>query len=167
MPTFEDAVEDLEDWKAELGDAADSDDPIIKNYRNMMGQSFDYTYVKDEEFEREFRGHLVVACTGHDSDLEIAERITNRFQKEFGKKVYVETRVMALAREEDNVFEIWLESYEIDLLHSKKRATSNAKGWDGPADIDNSQIDYLVDRVRFLISDDARYSYRWDLEFAD
>lgn len=167
LPSFEDAVEDLEEWKTELGDAAESDDPLIKSYRDMMGRSFDYTFVKDVDFERDFRGHLVVACTGYDADLEIAERITKRFEQEFGKKVYVETRVMALAREEDNVFEIWLESYEIDLLHSKKRAISNAKGWDGPAIVDDRQIEHLVDRVRFLISDDARYSYRWDLEYAD
>lgn len=167
LPVFEDAVEDLDNWKEELGDDAESDDLEIKNYRNMMGRSFDYTVIQDEEFEREFRGHLVIACTGDDNDLEIAESITKRFNNEFGKKVYVETRVMALARDEDNVFEIWLESYDIDLLHSKKRATSNTKDWDGPAEVDDAQIDYLTERVRFLISDDARYSYRLELEYAD
>jgi hypothetical protein len=74
---------------------------------------------------------------------------------------------MALAREEDNVFEIWLESYEIDLLHSKKRATSvGTQDWTGPAEVDDAQIDYLTERVRFLISDDARYSYRMELDYA-
>ncbi len=91
----------------------------MKKYRDMVGRTIEYEYVYDEEFEREFRGHLIIACTGEDRDLDIAEKITTRFEKEFGKKVFVETRVMALAREEDNVFEIWLESYEIDLLHSK------------------------------------------------
>ena len=47
---------------------------------------------------------------------------------------------------------------------SKKRATSNAEGWEGPAECDGAQIDYLVDKVRFLISDDARYSYRYELD---
>jgi hypothetical protein len=74
---------------------------------------------------------------------------------------------MAHARPEDNVFEIWLESYEIDLLHSKKRAMSNNKNWKGPAECDDQQIDYLVERVGFLISDESRYSYRMELEAAD
>jgi hypothetical protein len=162
LPTFEDSLEDVEQWQAEMGD-----DPAVRGYRDMMGRSFAYDVVHDEEFEREFRGHLIIACTGEDSDLEIAEKLTLRFEKEFGKQVFVETRVMALAREEDNVFEIWLESYEIDLLHSKKRATSNAKGWTGPADVDDAQIEYLTERVRFLISDDARYSYRMQMDMAE
>lgn len=156
-PTFEDSLEDIEMWNEEMGD-----DKSVREYRDMMGQAFEYEVVKDEEFEREFRGHLIIACTGDNSDLDIAEKITLRFEKEFGKQVFVETRIMQLARLEDNVFEIWLESYEVDLLHSKKRATSNAKGWDGPAECDDAQIDYLVDRVRFLISDEARYSYRME-----
>ena len=133
----------------------------------MMGQTFEYDVVRDEEFIRDFRGHVIIACTGHDADLEIAERITVRFQQEFGKQVYVETRVMALAREDDNVYEIWIESYDIELLHSKKRAMANIKGWTGPAEIDDAQIEFLTNRVRFLISDDARYSYRLELDLAD
>jgi hypothetical protein len=167
LPTFEDALDDLNDWHDEIGHDDDEhvkENPEIKEYRDMMGEKLMYTVKHDEEFQKEFRGHLVVACTGEDSDLEIAEKITSRFDQEFGKQVYVETRVEALARQEDNVFEVWLESYEIDLLHSKKRATGNSKGWTGPANCDEKQIDYLVSRVRFLISDDARYSYRMDLD---
>ena len=122
LPTIEEAEEDIEEWVEECG--GENATEAMKKYRDMMGRTIEYEYVYDEEFEREFRGHLIIACTGEDRDLDIAEKITTRFEKEFGKKVFVETRVMALAREEDNVFEIWLESYEIDLLHSKKRATS-------------------------------------------
>jgi hypothetical protein len=180
LPTIEDGEDDIDEWNArlddveaeyvvkdEIGDAEGDDDPEAQEYRNMMGQKFEYDVVRDPEFEEEFRGHLIVACSGAERDLDIAESITSRFEKEFGKQVYVETRVMALAREEDNVFEVWLESYEIDLLHSKKRATSNTQDWKGPADCDATQIDHLVDRVRFLISDEARYSYRMDLEHVD
>lgn len=159
LPTLDDALEDIAEFDEEIGD-----DPKDLEYKNLMGQEFKYQHEKDEEFEREFRGHLVVACTPEDSDLEIAEKITARMDKEFGKQIFVETRVMAHAREEDCVFEVWLESYEIDLLHSKKRASSNAEGWDGPADCDDQQIDHLVDEVRFLISDDARYNYRYELD---
>ena len=166
LPTFEDSQEDIQAWREEIG----TDEELAGNkegkaYRDYMARELDYELVEDSEFEEEFRGHLIVACTGDDSDLEIAEKITAAMDKAFGKQIYVETRLMAHAREEDNVFEVWIESYEIELLHSKKRATSNAKDWDGPGDCDDKQIDYLVERVRFLISDDARYSY--SLEYDD
>jgi hypothetical protein len=96
--------------------------------------------------------------------LEIAEKITERMTKEYGKQVYVETRVLAYALEEDFVFEVWLESYDIELLHSKKRAAANAKDWSGPVECDDNQIDWLTEQVGFLISDDSRYSYRMDTD---
>lgn len=74
----------------------------------------------------------------------------------------METRVLGHARKEDNVYEIWLESYDIDLLHSKRQAFINSKVWTGPSDVDDSQLNYLVDRVNELISDESRYSYRMD-----
>ncbi len=165
LPTFDEAMEDLEVWKEQLGEHAD--DPAMAAYRDRMGQSFNYKVVRDEEFEREFRGHMIIACTAAEHDLDVAEQITLRFEQEFGKQVFVETRVLALAREEDNVYEIWLESYNIELLHSKKRALSNFKDWTGPAEVDVAQIDFLVDRVRYLISDDSRYSYRMEMEYAE
>ena len=157
LPTFEDAADDLREWDEEMGD-----DPKDKKYKEYMGRMHQYEYKPDPEFTKEFRGHLIVACTPMDEDLEIAEKITAVMKKNFGKQIYTETRVMAHAREEDFVFEVWLESYEIDLLHSKKRATSNDEGWKGPAECDDKQIDYLVDQVGFLISDEFRYSYRFE-----
>ena len=158
LPTFEDAQEDLRDWEEDMEDDEDN-----KEYASMMGQDHKYKYIEDDEFDKEFRGHLVVACTPMEADLDIAEKITERMAKEFGKQIYVETRVMAHAREEDFVFEIWLESYDIDLLHSKKRATNNAEGWEGSAECDDKEIDRLVEKVGFLISDDARYSTRFEM----
>eukprot|EP00980_Cylindrotheca_fusiformis_P003709 scaffold822_cov130-Cylindrotheca_fusiformis.AAC.4 len=160
LPTFEDAQDDLREWEAQM----DDDEDATQEYADMMGKDMKYEYVDDPEFEREFRGHLIVACTPMDEDIEIAEKLTKRMEEEFGKKVYVETRVIAHAREEDNVFEIWLESYEVDLLHSKRRAMANREDWDGPAECDDKQIEYLVEEVRFLISDDSRYSCRFDTE---
>ena len=168
LPVMEEAIDDIEQFQYEnIGIDNANQHADVKEYRDMMGQTFEYDVVRDEEFIRDFRGHVIIACTGHDADLEIAERITVRFQQEFGKQVYVETRVMALAREDDNVYEIWIESYDIELLHSKKRAMANIKGWTGPAEIDDAQIEFLTNRVRFLISDDARYSYRLELDLAD
>ena len=167
IPTFEDAEEDIENWAKTTAVDPDVETEEVRQYRNRLGELKEYTMIHDEEFQEQFRGHLIIACSGEESDLDTAEKITVRFEKEFGKAVYVETRLMALAREEDNVFEIWLESYHIDLLHSKKRATSNAVDWDGPAEFDDEQLDYLTERVRFLISDDSRYSYRSDeVEYA-
>jgi len=158
LPKFEDALEDIAEWEAEV----DDDDDTTEEYAHMMGHANKYKHIDDKEFEEEFRGHLVIACTPMDEDLEIAEKITKRMDGEFGKKVHVETRVVAHAREEDCVFEVWLESYEIDLLHSKKRASGNVEDWEGPAECDDEQIEYLVSEVGFLISDQARYSYRYE-----
>jgi hypothetical protein len=162
LPVYEDIQQDLAEWDQEIGEEEKD-----KEYKEFMGRDFQYEVIEDEEFEREFRGHLVVACTGADADLEVAEKITARMAKEFGKKIFVETRVYAHALDIDNVFEIWLESYDIDLLHSKKRASMNTKGWDGPVECDDKQIDWLVEKVGFLISDDARYSYRYEMAEAD
>jgi hypothetical protein len=73
--------------------------------------------------------------------------------------VYVETRVYSHARQEDNLYEIWLESYDIELLHSRRGALYNAKQWFGPADVDDEQLDNIVERIRYMISDECRYSY--------
>jgi hypothetical protein len=161
LPNYEDSVEDIRLWHEELGE--DLTEEEIE-YRDMMGREVKYKVVHDPEFEELFRGHLVVACTPDDQDLEIAEKITSQMEKNFGKQIFVETRVITHARQEDNVFEVWLESYDVELLHSKKRATTGAKGWTGPPDCDDAQIEHLVDKVGFLISDENRYSYRYESE---
>ncbi|KAL3801486.1 hypothetical protein HJC23_000924, partial [Cyclotella cryptica] len=125
-----------------------------------------FEIIEDPEGQAAFRGHLVIACTPLDEDLELAEKITERFGEEFGKAVFVETRVLGHARKEDNVYEIWLESYDIDLLHSKRQAFINSMLWTGPSEVDDAQLDYLVEKVRDLISDESRYSYRMS-DFAD
>ena len=56
-------------------------------------------------------------------------------KKDFGNRVYAETRIYEHATKDDNVFEVWLESYEIDLLHSRRRNMLGAEGWDGPAEV--------------------------------
>jgi hypothetical protein len=128
-------------------------------WRDKYAKESNYTIVDDSGGQEEFRGHVVVACCGSDHDLELAEKITLRMEKEFGKKVYVETRVYNHARQEDNLYEIWIESYDIELIHSRRGAFYNAKQWLGPADIDDPQLDYIVDKVEYCISEDARYSY--------
>jgi hypothetical protein len=81
-------------------------------------------------------------------------------KEEFDKQLYVETRVYSHARQEDNLYEIWLESYDIELLHSRRGAFYNANQWLGPADVDDKQLEHVVDKLKYLIGDDSRYSYR-------
>ena len=131
-----------------------------QEWRDQFATVEKFEYRDDPEGQKEFRGHLVIACTPTEDDVDLAEKITERFRDEFGKAVFVETRVLGHARTEDNVFEVWLESYEIDLLHSKRQAFINSKLWDGPSEVDDKQLEYLVDEVKYLISDDARDSYR-------
>lgn len=164
VPTYQDAKDDIRNWYGEIENNNDGNvSPEQAEYRDMVGQELDYKYLDDKEFTEAFRGHLVVACTTEEEDLDVAEKITIRFEEEFGKQIYVETRVISHALMEDNCFEVWLESYDIELLHSKKRATTGAKDWDGPIECNDDEINKMVERVAFLISDDARYSYRMDM----
>lgn len=176
LPTADDVQDDLLAWdqaiKSEnrkvLEKGGEAADEILK-YRDMVGEKIRYKPAEDKDFQENFRGHLVIACGNYEGDLDMAEAITTRFEKEFGNQVYVETRIIMYAREDDYVFEVWLESYEIDLLHSRRRNFLGTDGWEGPGDVDAKQLDHLVDEVRFLISDDARYSYRFtdvDLQVA-
>lgn len=111
-----------------------SDHPLLKDVIEFeqkyshLSQEWREQYVERQKFQveeqkpgEEFRGVLVVACGPMEEDLDMAEKITLRIEKEFDT-VFFETRIIAHAKPEDNVFEIWLESWDIDLLHSKRRA---------------------------------------------
>ena len=137
-----------------------------QEWREQFATVKEYETRDDPEGQAAFRGHLVVACTPSEEDAEIADKIALRFKEEFDKAVFVEIKVLGHAKVEDNVFEVWLESWEIDLLHSKRQAFINSKIWTGPSEVDDAQLDYLVDRVRFLISDEAKNSFRIE-DFAD
>lgn len=39
---------------------------------------------EDKELQEAFRGHLVIACSALEEDLELAAKITERFKEEFG-----------------------------------------------------------------------------------
>jgi len=159
---FNYGMEDTDEVKAfeiELDEFKMEHTNETQEWRDNFAKEKNYTVIVDEEAVKDFRGYLVVACCGSDSDVELAERITARMGEAHGKQVHVETRVYSHARESDNVYEIWLESYDITLLHSKRGANYNAKAWDGPADVDEKQMVYLVDKVGHLIGDDSRYSY--------
>jgi hypothetical protein len=137
-----------------------------QEWRDQFATVDEFDVEEDKELQEAFRGHLVIACSALEEDLELAAKITERFKEEFGPVIYVETRVLGHARKEDNVYEIWLESYEIDLLHSKRQAFINSKVWKGPSEVDDEQLDHLVERVRELVGDESRFSYRMS-DFSD
>jgi len=168
LPAWEDAQEDIAGWKAEFDDpdeAENGDTDEAKRYRDFMGRSIDYEPVEDNEsFSKNFRGHLVVACGNFDADLDVAESITDRMEQEFGNVIYTETKIYQHATKGDNLFEVWLESYEIDLLHSKRRAFNGVEGWEGTGEMTTDRLDHLVGEIRQLTSEDARTSFRWTEE---
>jgi len=135
---------------------------MSQDWRDQYVKRYQYQVEEQNEKNKDFRGHLVIACSPSDDDLTIAEKLTLRMEKSFGTQVFVETRVIGHAKLEDNLYEIWLESWDIDLLFSKRSAVFNPREWDGPRDVTDEYIDELVDQVKFLTSDDARYSYRYD-----
>jgi hypothetical protein len=45
----------------------------------------EFEVLEDPEGQELFRGHLVIACANLEEDIELAEKITERFKKEFGK----------------------------------------------------------------------------------
>lgn len=135
---------------------------MSQDWRDQYVKRYQYQVEEQDEKNKDFRGHLVIACSPSDDDLTIAEKLTLRMEKSFGTQVFVETRVVGHAKLEDNLYEIWLESWDIDLLFSKRSAVFNPREWDGPREVTDEYIDELVDQVKFLTSDDARYSYRYD-----
>ena len=163
LPSWDDAQEDIAEWKAEQLEANNTSPEAIE-YRDMMGQSLDYENVCTPEFEKNFRGHLIVACGNYEEDIFEAERITKRFEKHFGEEIYVETKIYQHAMPDDNVFEVWLESFEIDLLHSKRRAMMGVDGWEGQETLTDERLEYLVHEVDKLTNEDARLSFRWSEE---
>jgi hypothetical protein len=147
-------------FKTELKEFNEEHSNETQAWKSKYVRATNYTTIEDEDGAEQFRGHLVVACCGSDKDLALAEKITFRMKEEFDKQLYVETRVYSHARQEDNLYEIWLESYDIELLHSRRGAFYNANQWLGPADVDDKQLEHVVDKLKYLIGDDSRYSYR-------
>ena len=145
----------------------DMDQEWRDQYASMEDLVEDLNVTEDDpEGQALFRGHLIVACSPEEKDIDDAARIAKRCEKEFGRAVITETRVLGHARKEDNVFEVWLESYDIDLLHSRRQAFINPQGWTGPPDVDDEQLERLVEEMRFLLSDEFRSSYRYS-DYAD
>jgi len=148
-----------DDLPPELKDAEEFEEKyahMSKEWREEYVKRKDYEIVN--KVDSDFRGHVVIACSPAEEDLDMSEKLTLRMEKEFGEQIFVETRVVGHAKPEDYLYEVWIESWEIELLHSKRRAVFQ-RDWDGPRDITDEYIDDLVSKVGFYISDDYRYSF--------
>eukprot|EP00520_Triparma_pacifica_P016738 CAMPEP_0118655334 /NCGR_PEP_ID=MMETSP0785-20121206/12869_1 /TAXON_ID=91992 /ORGANISM="Bolidomonas pacifica, Strain CCMP 1866" /LENGTH=151 /DNA_ID=CAMNT_0006548057 /DNA_START=342 /DNA_END=797 /DNA_ORIENTATION=+ len=86
-------------------------------------------------------------------NLEVIERTVG---ERFGEVVSVEHRVMGT--DGDNLFEVWIEAYEHELLFSRRSAVYD-KDWDGGKDV-GEVWDSILDTIEDMVSDDAKYSYR-------
>jgi len=133
-----------------------------ESFLNDMGQKIEYKDSNDTRFEEEFRGHLVIVCAPVERDIELAEMITKRMEHEFDKQVYVETRVMAHLVRTDFVFEIWIESYDVEFLFSRRREYYWGDSWKGHGTLTKEKMQWLVDRVKHRISDDAKNGFDLD-----
>eukprot|EP00594_Rhizosolenia_setigera_P005064 CAMPEP_0178948922 /NCGR_PEP_ID=MMETSP0789-20121207/5742_1 /TAXON_ID=3005 /ORGANISM="Rhizosolenia setigera, Strain CCMP 1694" /LENGTH=683 /DNA_ID=CAMNT_0020629343 /DNA_START=36 /DNA_END=2087 /DNA_ORIENTATION=+ len=151
----------------------DQADPVMKDVKEFedkyqhMSQDWRDQYVERKQLEvvnkldSDFRGHLVIACSPTQEDINLASKLTERMDKEFGEQVYVETRVIGHAKPQDYLYEIWIESWEVKLLHSKRRAVFQ-RDWEGARDITDEVMDSIVEQVEFWISDKVKYSFFYE-----
>lgn len=56
-----------------------------QEWRDQFATVEEFEVREDPEGQEVFRGHMVIACAPLEEDLELAEKITERFEKEFGK----------------------------------------------------------------------------------
>ncbi len=153
LPTLsveDQAKVDLEDWYR----AYTYDDEEELNTWELKQLSMDKDPVR--------RGTLVVVTgpvTGGDKDLDDVDRLTSAVNEEFGDVVNVEHRVQGTT--EDNLFEVWIEAYEHDLLFSRRSAVYG-KEWEGARDLGEGEeeVGRIINLVKDAVSDDAKFSYR-------
>eukprot|EP00814_Leptocylindrus_danicus_P007051 CAMPEP_0116015298 /NCGR_PEP_ID=MMETSP0321-20121206/6760_1 /TAXON_ID=163516 /ORGANISM="Leptocylindrus danicus var. danicus, Strain B650" /LENGTH=471 /DNA_ID=CAMNT_0003485055 /DNA_START=282 /DNA_END=1694 /DNA_ORIENTATION=+ len=96
---------------------------------------------------------LIIAVRGDREDMVKSEWVTNRMNAEF-PNLMVETQLFPEASVEDQLFEIWVEAYEDELLFSKRKHYYDSD-WPGPDDFRQEDLEKLVQEVRFHLSDDA------------
>jgi len=100
---------------------------------------------------------LIIAVRGDREDMVKSEWVTNRMNAEF-PNLMVETQLFPEASVEDQLFEIWVEAYEDELLFSKRKHYYDSD-WPGPDDFRQEDLEKLVQEVRFHLSDDAKNSF--------
>ena len=83
------------------------------------------------------------------------ELIESTILSRFGSVVSVFHRTMGT--DSDNLFEVWLESYEHELLFSRRSAVYD-KDWEGGRDV-GEEWEGILERIEDMVSDDSKYSY--------
>ena len=61
----------------------------------------------------------------------------------------------------DSLLEVWIESFEHDLLFSRRSSVYDKK-WTGASDLTDDEIDRISDEVDDHVCDRARFSYRME-----
>ncbi|GMH74510.1 hypothetical protein TrRE_jg10164 [Triparma retinervis] len=107
------------------------------------------------------RGRLVVV-TGpmlendeKEEDQKNLELIQSTILSKFGSVVSVSHRVMG--SDSDNLFEVWLEAYEHELLFSRRSAVYD-KDWKGGREV-GDEWEGILDVIEDMVSDDSKLSY--------
>jgi len=111
---------------------------------------------------------LIVVVTSKDGGREDDEgqigKLVEGIEKTFGEVVEVERRFMG--SKEDNLLEVWIESYEHTLLFSRRSATVDKK-WEGGDVLDEKERGGILDSIGEHVSDGARYGYFIDDVFTE
>jgi len=63
-----------------------------------------------------------------------------------------------MGSKDDQLFEVWIESYEHILLFSRRSSVFN-KEWDGKRVMDDEEEDRIIENIKFQVSDEARHGY--------
>ena len=116
-----------------------------------------YAHLEERMAHPGLAAKLIIAVRGGRDDMVKCEWVTNRMNAEF-PNLMVETQLFPEASLEDQLFEIWVEAYEDELLFSKRKHYYDSD-WPGPDDFRQEDLDQLVQEVRFHLSDDAKNSF--------
>jgi len=116
-----------------------------------------YAHLEERMENPGLAAKLIIAVRGDREDMVKSEWVTNRMNAEF-PNLMVETQLFPEASAEDQLFEIWVEAYEDELLFSKRKHYYDSD-WPGPDDFRQEDLDKLVQEVRFHLSDDAKNSF--------
>ena len=83
------------------------------------------------------------------------EKIKSDVTSKFGNVVSVDHRIMGT--DSDNLFEVWIEAYEHELLFSRRSAVYD-KDWTGGKNVEE-EWEKMIDVIEDMVSDDSKFSY--------
>ncbi|GMH91729.1 hypothetical protein TrVE_jg2850 [Triparma verrucosa] len=105
--------------------------------------------------EPTLKGVLKVVTAGTDADLTSVSKMSTSLSSKFSDSVTLSHQT--LGSPTDNLFEVWLESYEHTLLFSRRSAVYE-KEWEGGKEIEE-EWEGILERIEEEISEDKKFSY--------